>query len=178
MASSVFHYCCSTRWTVTAAIPECILIYNWFSNILPVEMSCINQNHVSTSSTKAAIHTSRAGIVQISADAHFPQLIALAKDSSAGERCSRCLCVSRVITDGSWLFLHSQCFTNCILFYLIVLFQQVIHRFSLPLPLPPPQTLDSKSGGWWSESVCLSSWLVLPTYLWMFRVCINLLSCV
>lgn len=44
MASSVFHYCYPKQWTVTALVPECILVHNWFSNFLPVELkTCCRQ---------------------------------------------------------------------------------------------------------------------------------------
>lgn len=136
MASSVFHYCYPTRWTVTAAIPERILIHNWFSNILPVELSCINSKHVSRSWTKAVIHTFGAGPVRLCRwsvpSAHWswqkPTLLE----------------IGTVIVSGfhGWLqmgvgwFLHFESFTLITFFFF--LFDHPFPTNDPVLLLPPP----------------------------------------
>lgn len=140
MASSVFHYCYPTCWTVTATIPECILIYNWYSNILLVELLALTKTMSPRLQQKRSFtHSGQVSYTSLQMVSSF-SLLELAKDNAAGDRCNHCFWVSRVITDESWLFLHFRCLTLITFFpfFLIVLCQHMILWFSSP---PPPKSL-------------------------------------
>lgn len=94
-------------------------------------------------------------------------LLELARGSAAGDGCSHCFWVSRVITDGSWLFLHFKCFTWNTFFPLA--FWSAFSSKDLLLLLSSPTSPDA---GWSIRRLmmwkcCLSPWSVFSGYLLM-----------